>query len=98
MSNLLNELSDEGLTQTILDNLNNLNQSYENLLNEKKNKINERQTKTLERRKMGNELYDLVSKYCKMGKNYYAMISPSKYKRYIIYQGKEGKKKEEVTE
>ena len=95
MSNLLNELTDTGLTQEVLNNLNELNQSYEDMINDKKNKINDRLTKTQERIRLGNELYDLVSKYSKLGKNYYAKLNSAKYKNYLIYHGKKSKKKDE---
>lgn len=97
MTIFLPELSDEGLTQALLDNLAALNQALETALYNLKNKINERQVRTEERLKLGNEIYDLVTKYCEIGKNFYENTDSTKYKQYIIYHGvkKKSKKTEE---
>lgn len=87
MSSYLIELGSLGLTEDILDSLNDLNTSLEAALNNQNNKIKIRELKTEERITKGNELYNLVSEYCEIGKRVYAISSPARYNDYIIYSG-----------
>lgn len=80
------ELATDGLTQEMIDNYENLINLAETALNNQKNQINLRNEKTIERIQKGNELYNLVTKYSEMGKKFYANISSSKYKAFVIYK------------
>ena len=81
------DLATFGLTQLMLDDYEDLNESFEvarNTVNEKKETRN---LKALERINKGNEIYDLVVSYCEIGKRVFAQTNPAKYNDYIIYAG-----------
>ncbi len=80
------ELSIDGLTQDTINDFSNLLISFENAIDDQKNNINLREIKAQERIVLGNQLYDLVAKYCEIGKITYAMSNPAKYKDYLIYK------------
>ena len=44
-----------------------------------------RKDKTTERIDMGNDLYELVSRYCDIGKRIWKGVNPAKYNEYVIY-------------
>ena len=81
----LADLSSEGLTQQMLDDLLALAQEFENSLNVLKDAIADRDIKTEERRLKGNELYSFVVKYCSYGKQIWENVSEAKYNDYVIY-------------
>ncbi|OGU58328.1 MAG: hypothetical protein A2X64_09930 [Ignavibacteria bacterium GWF2_33_9] len=85
MTEFLTDLADTGLTQVMLDEMEDLNEEYETAKNEQFTKSAERDNKTEERIKKGNELYSFVSTYCEIGKRVYANSDPAKYNDYIIY-------------
>lgn len=85
MTSFLADLSSFGLTQQILDNFEDLNESFENAINACSEAIMARSNKTKERTEKGNELYDLVATYCNFGKILYERANPTKYKDYVIY-------------
>jgi hypothetical protein len=93
MSVFLPDLGDCGLTQAILDNLENLNSDFENALNTQKDRINSRLKSTKERIRLGNEIYGLVAKYCEMGKYCFVNTNAARYKDYIIYHDAKSKAK-----
>ena len=94
MTEFLTELEEYGLTQTLLDDLNNLNlqfeHSFKSIADAKKN----REDKTFERISKGNEIYKLISIYCEIGKKVFAGKNPVRYKQYILYGTKKPKEKE----
>ncbi len=91
MTAFLSQLADTGLTQDMLDDMDDLNNFYEAAKNEQFTKIAERDSATEERIKKGNELYGYVSTYCDIGKRVYAKTNPAKYDDYVIYtQGSSG--------
>ncbi len=81
----LTDLADEGLTQIMLDDLEALADSFEDKMNALNDSVIERDTKTEERIKLGNELYDLVAKYCEIGKVIWKDVSEAKYNDYVLY-------------
>ena len=87
MTLFLPDLAGEGLTQAMLDDFEDLNESFEQARNTQANKIMLREEKTSERVDKGNELYTYVTKYCNIGKTVYAMTNPAKYNDYVIYTG-----------
>ena len=96
MSIYLPDLIEFGLTQTVLDNFENLNVSFENALNNQKDAINSRLKGTEDRIKLGNELFKLIATYCEMGKRFYEKSNWAKYEQYVIYP--QSKKKSENKE
>jgi hypothetical protein len=89
------DLETLGLTQAILDDFENLNSQFENALNAFTDSKVIRDQKTTERIVKGNELYDVVTKYCSLAKRIYEKTNPAKYNDYLIYRGKNKKKKKE---
>jgi hypothetical protein len=85
-----------GLTQAILDDFENLNSQFENALNAFTDSKVMRDQKTTERIVKGNELYDVVTKYCSLAKRIYEKTNPAKYNDYLIYKGKGKKKKDAI--
>jgi hypothetical protein len=81
----LSDLTDEGLTQAILDSLEALAQDFEDKINALRDSVSVRDTKTEERIGLGNELYALVAKYCEIGKIIWKETSEARYNDYIIY-------------
>ena len=84
MTIYLPELADVGLTQVILDNLENLNVSFESEINNKKDIINLRETQTKLRISKANELFELISKYSELGKQVFFMTNEAHYNDYLI--------------
>lgn len=83
----LSELSDEGLTQDIIDNYRNLTQEFEYKLNAIGEANSVRADKTQERVILGNNLYALVVKYCTIGKSIWFDVDEARYNNYLIYNG-----------
>lgn len=79
------DLSVNGLTQELINEFETLINSAEAALNEQRTLMNAREVSTLKRIKIGNELYDLVVKYCKIGKKVYANKNSTYYSNYLIY-------------
>ncbi len=97
MTEFLTELEEFGLTQTLLDDLNNLNlqfeHSFKSIADAKKN----REDKTYERISKGNEIYKLISMYCEIGKKVFARKNPARYKQYVLYGTKKPKKRSNIS-
>lgn len=90
MTAFLPDLASTGLTQNMLDDFEDLNNSFEESRNEVTNKIEERDIKTRERIAKGNELYNNVVNYCEIGKRIFEKTNAAKYNDYIIYGSAEG--------
>jgi hypothetical protein len=86
MTAYLADLAAFGLTQQMLDDFEDLNESFEVARNHQKDKIESRDIETQNRIEKGNELYDYVVQYCEIGKRVYAATDPAKYNDYIIYK------------
>lgn len=85
MTAYLADLAAFGLTQQMLDDFEDLNESFEVARNSQLEKMQERDIKTRERIEKGNEIYPFVVQYCDIGKRVYAATDPAKYNDYIIY-------------
>jgi hypothetical protein len=81
----LSELSESGLTQAMVDDLTSKNQEFENAIVAKKDKVAERDVATANRIRKGNEIYDLMVKYCEFGKDIWYTVDEARYNDYIIY-------------
>ena len=92
MTEFLTELEEFGLSQALLDDLNNLNLQYENALKSIADARKTREDKTLERIRKGNEIYKLVAMYCEIGKKIFAHTDSARYKNYLLYGTKKRKK------
>ena len=90
MNEFLVELADTGLTELMLDDFRDLNEEFEEALNEVKNKMAERDRKTRERILKGNELYKLFATYTDIGKRAFVKTDSARYNDYIIYQKEAG--------
>ena len=85
MTTFLPDLADTGLTQAMLDDMDDLNEEFEVAKNRQYTKTSERDKETVIRINKGNEIYSLVSTYCEIGKRVYAKSDPAKYNDYVIY-------------
>ncbi len=86
MTGFFPELAGNVLTQEVLDNFESLNTSFETAINDQKIKSSQRISNTIKRKKLGNEIYELVSYYSNIGKNFYSNKNPAKYNNYKIYR------------
>ncbi len=82
----LTALSDVGMTQTDIDNLEDEVQVMEDKGHAAALKKALRDSKTEERIEKGNELYGYLSKYAAIGKLIWEDVNESKYNDYIIYK------------
>ena len=80
------ELADEGLTAAKLTDLEAAKQALDDALDVQRQAINDRDIKTEERIEAGNELYELIVKYCEIGRDIWINTHQAKYNDYIIYQ------------
>lgn len=81
----LADLADEGLTQAMLDDLEDKTEDFELKMTAVLDAIANRDKKTEERIALGNELYMLVSKYCEIGKVIWKGTSEANFNDYVIY-------------
>ena len=81
----LTELAKAGLTQAMIDELAALNTSFYDAMFAQSQSIANRDNAANERVKMSNELYDLLIKYCEVGKNIWYEVNEAKYNDYVIY-------------
>lgn len=81
----LTDLTDVGLTQTMLDDLEDDTDSFHSALISIYNAEELRDIKTQERAQKGNEIYSLVKKYCRIGKIIWDDVDEAKYNDYVIY-------------
>jgi hypothetical protein len=79
-------LSPTGLTQDMLDDFAVLIDDFEEAKNLQHDNVVARADASKERVLAGNEIYDLVVKYCEIGKRVFVNTDPVKYNCYIIYQ------------
>ena len=85
MTEYISELSSEGLTQTLLDNMEAKAQQLDDAVRSVLDLSSYRMEKTTERITKGNELYKLMSKYCEVGKRTWDKINPAFFNDYVIY-------------
>lgn len=83
--NNLDLLSDQGLTQSIIDDYRELTNEYQSKLFEISSAIETRIIKTQERIELANLLYEKVNKFCLYGKMIWYNRNKAKYDSYIIY-------------
>jgi hypothetical protein len=79
------ELSSDGLTPAKISQLQDHKDAFAEAILGQKQAINERDIKTRERVEASNNVYDLVVRYGKIGRNIWESTNSSKYNDYIIY-------------
>lgn len=82
----LTELTPIGLTQAEIDALEAEAELFEGKINETSVAKSNREDKTEERTKKGNELYEYLVKYARVGKLIWENVNQSKYDDYVIYE------------
>jgi hypothetical protein len=85
MTEYLTELAAEGLTAPMLNDMEDKIQELDDAIRETIAKNSLRIEKTTERITKGNELYNLVSRYCEIGKRIWDGVNPAFFNDYIIY-------------
>ena len=81
----LDDLDDVGLTQDMIDAVEDGADTFETDIEAINTAITQRDIKTVERITKGNEIYNYVTKYCKIGKIIWDDIDEAKYNDYLIY-------------
>ncbi|MCX6153292.1 MAG: hypothetical protein NT007_03945 [Candidatus Kapabacteria bacterium] len=81
----LTDLTSVGLTDAMIDDLEDTAQLMEDSMNEIATAQETRDIKAVERIEKGNELYALVSRYCEIGKYIWEDVNEAKYNDYVIY-------------
>lgn len=81
----LAELSDEGLTAAKIADLDAARISFDESIDVQRQAINARDISTEGRVETGNSLYELIVKYCEIGKDIWVETNQAKYNDYVIY-------------
>ena len=81
----LSDLSPVGLTQAMITDLDTTCQTFEDNLNAISAAVAIRDIKARERITMGNELFSLVQRYCRIGKIIWTDVNYAKYNDYLMY-------------
>ena len=82
----LSDLSSAGVTTDLIDELRNLLSIFKEKKENQENEVMNRDDATNNRTKKANELYNLLSKYCDIGKTIWYEVNEAKYNDYIIYR------------
>lgn len=93
----LNDLKDDGLTDSLISELDNLIQLYDDSIDSQREAVRLRDINTEERVAAGNRLYKELVKICSFGKVIWYSVNEAKYNDYIIYNTTSGKSEEEET-
>lgn len=95
------ELSERGITQDMINQLNDYKNALDKALDEQARIMSERDMLTEERKQKGNKLYDFVSEISKIGKDIWNSTNETKYNDYVIYNTSSEKenvaKEEKIT-
>ena len=86
----LTQLATAGLTQDMIDDLATLNTNFYNAMFQQSQAIANRDNAANLRVKKANELYDLLVKYCDVGKTIWYETNEAKYNDYVIYEKSPG--------
>lgn len=84
MKEYLPQLLDYGLTQELIDELENLTADFEKINLDIADAKIQRKENTIKRIELGNQVYELLMLYMTIGKNYYYERNSARYKRYKI--------------
>lgn len=87
----LAKLASKGVTPALLNELQILSTTFYNNIDEFQDAELERVCVTTERRKLANDLYDLIVEMFDYGKDYWSTRNDAKYKAYIIYNTPSGR-------
>lgn len=86
----LSELASEGLTQTMIDQLNAKGTAFDASIDAVAQGITDRDIATEQRVELLNALYLLVKKYAGIGQDIFYDVNEAKYNDYIIYDTPDG--------
>lgn len=86
----LPELAGEGLTVALITGFNKDIDSFDSKLDALDDVQGDRDVATEQRISLGNEVYELMVKYCNTAKEYWAGKSEAKYNDYVIYDTPSG--------
>ena len=81
------ELALVGLTQAMIDDLDDKNLAFEDAIEAQGIAINDRDDASNDRIKKANELYGLLTRYCEIGKTIWYETNEARYNDYLIYTG-----------
>jgi hypothetical protein len=96
MSNLfLTELSAKGVTQAMIDELENDVKKYDKAYDDQQDAKLLRKAETQERILLANSLYAKITELFDFGKDYWSTRNAARYKDYIIYESPAEKKKKD---
>ena len=90
MEEHLTELTAEGLTQAMLDDMETDIQALDEAIRKTIEMSSYRMEMTTKRISEGNKIYGLVSKYCEIGKRIWDKVNPAFYNDYVIYDKSPG--------
>ncbi|MGL2966988.1 hypothetical protein [Flavobacterium sp. XGLA_31] len=90
----LPELTDTGLTATLLEGITTLNDAFTTLLINLKIEIGDRDIEQEDRVEAGNAVYATLMKYTKIGQSIWESTDVSKFNDYIIYNTISGEPEE----
>ena len=91
----LTELADEGINDTKISNLKELNSKFDKAIDVQKKAITDRNSVTERRRIEANKLYEMLMDNSERGKSIFADVSQAKYSDYVIYNTKSGSEDED---
>jgi hypothetical protein len=81
----LEDLASKGLTQDMIDELEDLNDEFDSLIDKKVDADHARDGATSARVKKGNDLYTTITDIYDFGKNYWVSRDEAMYNDYVIY-------------
>jgi hypothetical protein len=82
---LLTELATVGLTQDMIDDLDDKNLAFADAIEAQGIAVNSRDDASNNRIKKANELYGLLSRYCEIGKTIWYETNEARYNDYVLY-------------
>jgi len=86
-------LDEVGLTQAILDKVNEAMVNFENAIHIQKDKVSDRDIMVEKRTDLGNELYEELIVLCNIGKDIWIDKDTVKYEQYVIYESNADQKR-----
>lgn len=86
-------LSEVGLTEQIIQKVQDACQDFENAMNIQQDKVADRDIAVERRMEIGNQIYQEMIVACNIGKDIWADKDPVKYEQYVIYESNNEQKK-----
>jgi hypothetical protein len=86
-------LSEVGLTEQIIQRVQDACQDFENAMNIQQDKVADRDISVERRMEIGNQIYSEMIVACNIGKDIWAEKDPIKYDQYVVYESNNEQKK-----